>query len=114
MPPHNEDKIIEEVIKKLSSGEIKARSSAEVTTAALEKKQESFWNAQILKTLGIVYGIATPWFIWATVSIFSLSGEVALVKQKQDAITEINIELKEIRKEINAIKVDIAYLKRNP
>lgn len=78
------------------------------------KKQEAFFGSQMLKVLGVVYAIGTPWFVWATVTIFSLQGEVALVKQKQESILEIKEELKEMRKDINQIKIDLSYLKRNP
>lgn len=78
------------------------------------KKQEAFFTAQMLKILGICYAVGAPWFVWATVTIFSLQGEVALVKQKQESIFEIKEELKEMRKDINQIKIDLSYMKRNP
>ena len=79
-----------------------------------EKEKENWFDAKLLKVAGVIIGILSPLFVWLVVSIFTLQGEVALVKQKQDVIQEINTELKEIRKEINQIKIDIAYMKRNP
>ncbi len=105
MPPHQneiETNKIEKVLEKHKE------------QCPYRKDKETWFDSKMLKILGIGYTISAPWFIWASVSIFSLNAEVALVKQKQDVIQEINLELKEIRKEINTIKVDIAYLKRNP
>jgi hypothetical protein len=79
-----------------------------------EKDKDQWLDARFLKVAGVIIGILSPLFVWIVVSIFTLQGEVALIKQKQDVISEINTELKEIRKEINQIKVDIAYMKRNP
>lgn len=119
---------LKSIVKKLSSGEIPAvKNQNEIDTAIIQKainkhnencpyrkEKETWFNSQMLKVIGVTCAFLSPWFIWATVSIFNLNGDVALVKQKQDAIAEINTELKEIRKEINAIKVDLAYIKRNP
>lgn len=77
-------------------------------------RQEAFFNAHMLKVLGVCYAVGAPWFVWATVTIFSLQSEVALVKQKQESIFEIKEELKEMRKDINQIKIDLSYIKRNP
>lgn len=77
-----------------------------------EKDKETWFDSKMLKAAGVIIGLLSPLFVWIVVSIFTMQGDVALVKQKQDVIQEINAELKEIRKEINMVKIDIAYMRR--
>lgn len=82
------------------------------TEKEVDKKIESFWNASLLKILGITYTIAAPWFIWITLQVFYLHSEVSLLKQKMEIVSEFKNDLKEIRQDINQIKIDIAMIKK--
>lgn len=81
-------------------------------TKSFEKKAESFFNANLLKIIGIVYTIATPFFVWLVISIFNMQSEINLIKYKVDNISEIKDSIKVIQQDLNLIKIDIAVLKK--
>jgi hypothetical protein len=72
------------------------------------EEEEIFFNGKFLKLLSIVYAIGAPWFIWATVEIFAMKSDIRLMTVKVDVIGEIHKDIKEIRNDINNIKLDLA------
>jgi hypothetical protein len=80
-------------------------------TRPYEKKQEAFWNSQMLKVLGICYAVGTPFFVWVTVSIFTLTAELAVQKEKMGTILEIRQDIQSIKSDINQLKIDVSVLK---
>lgn len=80
-------------------------------TKKFEKKQEQFFNSQMLKILALCYAVGAPWFVWATIELFSLRGEVALIKQRQDVIQEIKQDIQTIKIDLQQLKIDVSVLK---
>jgi hypothetical protein len=80
-------------------------------TRPYEKKQEAFFNAQMLKILGICYAVGTPFFVWVTVSIFTMQAELAVQKEKMGTILEIRQDIQAIKNDINQLKIDVSVLK---
>lgn len=78
-----------------------------------EKSNESFFDAKLLKIMGIVYGIASPFICWLVVSVFTMQSDIKLIQQKQEMISEIKSDLLDIKRDIIVIKVDMASIKRN-
>jgi hypothetical protein len=76
-----------------------------------EKEKETFFDSRLLKIAGIIYGIASPWVIWVTVSIFTSNSDMALVRQKQEVIIEMKQAIDNIQKDVNKISIDMAIIK---
>lgn len=80
--------------------------------------RDAWLNTKLLKLLGIVYGIASPFLIWIVVSINTHNTDLALQKMKLDHTVEklaiierLNNKIDEINGSINKIQIDIATLK---
>lgn len=91
-------------------------SSRKRTKVTIDR--DSWLNTRLLKILGIVYGIATPFIVWVIVSIYDaktdrelFKAELAYLKDKLNTINTIYNKMDELQKSIGNIQVDIATLK---
>jgi hypothetical protein len=80
--------------------------------------RDSWLNTKLLKILGIVYGIASPFIIWLIVTIYGHNTELAILKLKQEAfeekmlvIKELNTKIDQMNASITRIQIDIATIK---
>lgn len=80
-------------------------------TRTYSKKQEAFFNAQMLKILGVGYAVALPFFTWIVVSIYEIKAEQAIQKEKIGTILEIKTDISSIKQDIKQLSVDVAILK---
>lgn len=76
------------------------------------RKQESFFNSQMIKFLSACYVIGAPWFIWATIEIFSMKSQIALVEQKQDVIEIIQRDIREIKDSLVDMKIKVGKIEQ--
>lgn len=89
------------------------------TTQEDRKVSRDEWlNTRLLKLLGIVYGIASPFIVWLVVTLYSHTTELELQKlrlthmsDKMTVIAELNKKIDELVVSINKIQIDIATLK---
>lgn len=79
----------------------------------IEKVTDTKFLKNMLKFLGIVYGIAAPWFIWTTLSINELKSDMLLVKQRQEVIMEIKQDITTIKTDLQQLKIDVAVIKKD-
>jgi len=63
--------------------------------------QENWFDAKLLKSAGVVIGFLSPLFCWIVVSIFTINGEIAVQKEKLSLLSEVRMDLKIIRQDIN-------------
>jgi hypothetical protein len=80
--------------------------------------RDDWLNTKILKLLGIVYGIATPFVVWLVITIYNHNTDIALQKmrlehlnEKMTVVAQINEKIDAINASINKIQIDIATLK---
>ena len=80
--------------------------------------RDAWLNTKILKLLGIVYGVATPFIVWLVITIYGHTTDIALQKlklehtiEKMTVIADINRKIDDINASINKIQIDIATLK---
>lgn len=77
-----------------------------------EQQKETWLDSRFLKVAGVILGLLSPLFVWIVLTIFTIKEDVSLVKQRQDifnnTVTEIRSDLKEIKGDINSIKLNIA------
>lgn len=86
-------------------------ASHEETEKLIKKETKAFFNAELLKIIGVVFGIASPWLIWVTVSIFELRSEQKLQAQKLDIIMEMKQDISTIKSDVQTLKTDVAVIK---
>lgn len=83
--------------------------SCPVEGQCIFEQQKDIWlDSKFLKTAGVIIGLLTPLFAWIIIEIFTLKGSVDLIKQRQETIMEIKTEIQEMRKDLTAIKIQIA------
>ena len=80
-------------------------------TKKIEKEVKAFWNAELLKLLGVVFVALSPWVIWVTVSIFEMRSEQKLQAQKLDIIMEMKQDIGIIKTDLQTLKTDVAVIK---
>lgn len=87
------------------------KANGDDDTRILEKKQEAFFNAQMLKILGVGYAVASPFFAWLVISVFEMRSELALQKEKIGTLLEIREDIRTIKSDMQQLKTDVAVLK---
>jgi len=100
----------------LSESDVETEKILRVTSQALEKhemRDDSKFSMQLLKFLLVCYGIASPWFIWTTVSVFQIESKLALLSQKQEVILEIKSDINTMKNDVQVIKIDVATIKKD-
>lgn len=91
------------------------KNESEIETETLEKKTKGFFNEQMIKILGVCYMVGAPWFVWATLEIFSLRSQVIVLQEKQNIIQEIKEDIRTIKKDLETLKIQVTRLERgNP
>jgi hypothetical protein len=90
-------------------------SHAKDETALVEKKMEPFFNTQLLKIavacFTFIAPIAISFFIW----IAGMDKRLTIVEEKQNTIVEMRDDIKQMGKELNDIKLQLAKMNRgNP
>ena len=80
--------------------------------------RDSWLNTKLLKIIGIVYGLASPFIVWLVVTIYGQTTEIAILKIKMDAlkesmtaITAINSKLNTMNKKMGKMQLDITVIK---
>lgn len=79
-------------------------------TSRIEKKQP-FFTVDMVKVVAACFAVGLPWFVWATVSVFSLQADCALIRQRQDTIHEIKRDIETIKTDLGQLRTDVAILK---
>lgn len=75
------------------------------------KEKDVWFDSKLLKVAGVVIGLLSPLFVWIVLGIFEVKSDIAVMKQKQEAIVEIKDELKLMRSDLNQIKIDLSTMK---
>jgi len=88
---------------------MKPRNSDE--TQEISYQKENWFDAKMLKSAGVVIGLLSPLFCWIVVSIFTLSGEIAVQKEKLSLLSEVRMDLRLIRDDMNQVKIDVSIIK---
>lgn len=78
---------------------------------SFEKQKDTWLDSRALKGAGVILGLLTPLFVWIVLTIFSVKEDVSLIKLRQDTfnntVSEIKSDLKEIRSDLNIIKINM-------
>lgn len=100
----------------LSENDIETEKIRRVAAEAIEKHElsdERKVSMQMLKFILMCYAVASPWFIWTTVSIFQADAKAALLSQKQEVILEIKTDINTMKNDVQVIKIDVATIKKD-
>ena len=81
------------------------------TEKLIKKETKAFFNAELLKIIGVVFVALSPWLVWVTVSIFELRSEQKLQGQKLDIIMEMKQDISTIKSDVQTLKTDVAVIK---
>jgi hypothetical protein len=80
--------------------------------------RDAWLNSKLIKLLGIVYGIASPFIVWLVITIYGHTTELELQKlrlahtvEKLTVIADINRKIDDINAAVSKIQIDIATLK---
>jgi hypothetical protein len=80
--------------------------------------RDSWFNTKLLKIIGIIYGIATPFIVWIVVTSYEQRGRLDVFDAKLQnlddkviAINKVYDKLEQMNNTINKIQIDIATLK---
>lgn len=78
---------------------------------AFELQKDTWLDSRALKGAGVILGLLTPLFVWIVLTIFNVKEDVSLIKLRQDTfnntVSEIKSDLKEIRSDLNIIKINM-------
>lgn len=77
-----------------------------------EKKSKTFFNGELLKILGVCYGIASPFLAWLVVSIFTIQSEQAVQKERISNVIEIQKDIKEIKESLIDLRIKVGKIEQ--
>lgn len=80
--------------------------------------RDSWLNTKLLKIIGIVYGLASPFIVWLVVTIYGQTTELAILKIKMEALKEsltaisaVNSKLDTMNEKMGKMQIDITIIK---
>lgn len=80
-------------------------------TQEISYHKENWFDAKLLKSAGVIIGFMTPLFCWIVFSIFNINSEMAVQKEKLSLLSEVRMDLRLIRDDLNQVKIDVSIIK---
>lgn len=85
---------------------------------AVTTDRDTWLNSRLLKIIGIVYAIASPFVIWLVVTIYAIKTDAAIALEKQKSLEEklelvkdLNSKIDGLKDSVGRIQIDIATIK---
>jgi hypothetical protein len=76
------------------------------------KDKDNWFDSRLIKVAGTVLTLLTPLFVWIVLEIFAVKGEVALVKQRQDIIMEMQRDIRDIKDSLVDLKIKVGKIEQ--